>query len=225
MELIFKNKTIIIKNIFWGVLNYKIWKRILDFLFAFFLIILLIPLFIIIGILIKISSKGSIIYIQKRIGKHNTSFSCYKFRTMDPESKYLLKEILIKNPIYKKQFSETRKIINDPRITKIGKFLRFSSLDELPQIFNVFKGDMSFIGPRPIIKSEIKKYGKEFEKVFSIKPGISGLWQVSGRNNLSYDKRVELDVHYSENISFLLDIKIFVKTIIIILFPFGRGAF
>ena len=206
-------------------MNYKIWKRILDFLFAFFLIILLIPLFIIIGILIKISSKGSIIYIQKRIGKHNTIFSCYKFRTMDPESKYLLKEILIKNPIYKKQFSEKRKIINDPRITKIGKFLRFSSLDELPQIFNVFKGDMSFIGPRPIIKSEIKKYGKEFEKVFSIKPGISGLWQVSGRNNLSYDKRVELDVHYSENISFLLDIKIFVKTIIVILFPFGRGAF
>ncbi len=206
-------------------MNYKILKRFLDFLFAFFLIILLIPLFIIIGILIKISSKGSIIYIQKRMGKHNTSFSCYKFRTMYPQSKYLLKELLIKNPNYKKQFSDTRKIINDPRITNIGKFLRFSSLDELPQIFNVFKGDMSFIGPRPIIKSEIKKYGQEFEKVFSIKPGISGLWQVSGRNNLSYDKRIELDIHYSENISFLLDIKIFIKTIIVILFPFGRGAF
>lgn len=159
------------------------------------------------------------------MGKHNTSFSCYKFRTMYPQSKYLLKELLIKNPNYKKQFSDTRKIINDPRITNIGKFLRFSSLDELPQIFNVFKGDMSFIGPRPIIKSEIKKYGQEFEKVFSIKPGISGLWQVSGRNNLSYDKRIELDIHYSENISFLLDIKIFIKTIIVILFPFGRGAF
>ncbi len=206
-------------------MNYKILKRFLDFLFAFFLIILLIPLFIIIGILIKFSSKGSIIYIQKRMGKHNTSFSCYKFRTMYPQSKYLLKELLIKNPNYKKQFSDTRKIINDPRITNIGKFLRFSSLDELPQIFNVFKGDMSFIGPRPIIKSEIKKYGQEFEKVFSIKPGISGLWQVSGRNNLSYDKRIELDIHYSENISFLLDIKIFIKTIIVILFPFGRGAF
>ena len=205
-------------------MNYKIIKRFLDFIFAFLLIILLIPLFLIIGILIKISSKGSIIYIQKRIGMNNTSFSCYKFRTMHPQSKYLLKKILVKNKDFKNQFSETRKIVNDPRITRFGKFLRFSSLDELPQIFNVFKGDMSFIGPRPIVKSEIKKYGKEFGKVFSIKPGISGLWQVSGRNNLSYDKRVELDINYSENINFLLDIKIFIKTIVVILFPFGKGA-
>ena len=205
-------------------MNYKIIKRFLDFIFAFLLIILLIPLFLIIGILIKISSKGSIIYIQKRIGKNNTSFSCYKFRTMHPQSKYLLKKILVKNKDFKNQFSETRKIVNDPRITRFGKFLRFSSLDELPQIFNVLIGDMSFIGPRPIVKSEIKKYGKEFGKVFSIKPGISGLWQVSGRNNLSYDKRVELDINYSENINFLLDIKIFIKTIIVILFPFGKGA-
>ena len=205
-------------------MNYKIIKRFLDFIFAFLLIILLIPLFLIIGILIKISSKGSIIYIQKRIGKNNTSFSCYKFRTMHPQSKYLLKKILIKNKDFKNQFSETRKIVNDPRITRFGKFLRFSSLDELPQIFNVLIGDMSFIGPRPIVKSEIKKYGKEFGKVFSIKPGISGLWQVSGRNNLSYDKRVELDINYSENINFLLDIKIFIRTIVVILFPFGKGA-
>ena len=206
-------------------MNYKIIKRFLDFIFAFLLIILFIPLFLIIGILIKISSKGSIIYIQKRIGMNNTSFSCYKFRTMHPQSKYLLKKILVKNKDFKNQFSETRKIVNDPRITRFGKFLRFSSLDELPQIFNVLIGDMSFIGPRPIVKSEIKKYGKEFGKVFSIKPGISGLWQVSGRNNVSYDKRVKLDINYSENINFLLDIKIFIKTIIIILFPFGRGAF
>ena len=205
-------------------MNYKIIKRFLDFIFAFLLIILLIPLFLIIGILIKISSKGSIIYIQKRIGKNNTSFSCYKFRTMHPQSKYLLKKILVKNKDFKNQFSETRKIVNDPRITRFGKFLRFSSLDELPQIFNVLIGDMSFIGPRPIVKSEIKKYGKEFGKVFSIKPGISGLWQVSGRNNLSYDRRVELDINYSENINFLLDIKIFIKTIVVILFPFGKGA-
>ena len=221
--MIFKNKTIIIEQYFFTILNYKIIKRFLDFIFAFLLIILLIPLFLIIGILIKISSKGSIIYIQKRIGKNNTSFSCYKFRTMHPQSKYLLKKILIKNKDFKNQFSETRKIKNDPRITRIGKFLRFSSLDELPQIFNVLIGDMSFIGPRPIVKSEIKKYGKEFGKVFSIKPGISGLWQVSGRNNLSYDKRVELDINYSENINFLLDIKIFIRTIVVILFPFGKG--
>jgi len=206
-------------------LDYKIIKRILDFVFSFLLITFLIPLFLLIGIIIKINSKGPILYTQKRIGKNNITFYCYKFRTMHHESKYLLKEILIKNPNFKSEFAETRKIINDPRITKIGKFLRFSSLDELPQIFNVLKGDMSLIGPRPIVKSEIKKYGIYFKKVFSIKPGISGLWQVSGRNKLSYSKRVELDIFYSENISFLLDIKIFIRTIFIILFPNGKGAF
>ena len=189
------------------------------------LIILFIPLFLIIGIIIKIDSKGDVFYIQKRIGKKNKTFSCYKFRTMRPEAKYLLKKMFDKNPNFKNEFTETRKLINDPRITNIGKFLRFTSLDELPQIINVLKGNMSFIGPRPIIKSEIKKYGNDFEQVFSIKPGISGLWQVSGRNNLSYKKRVELDVFYSKNISFLLDIKIFIKTLIVIIFPFGKGAF
>ena len=206
-------------------MDYKIFKRFCDFVFSLFLTIFLIPFFLIIGIIIKIDSKGAIFYIQKRIGKNNKTFSCYKFRTMKPEAKYLLKKILIKNPNFKDEFIKTRKIINDPRITNIGKFLRFSSLDELPQIINVLKGEMSFIGPRPIVKSEIKKYGNDFEKAFLIKPGISGLWQVSGRNKLSYEKRVELDIFYSENISFLLDIKIFIKTLLIIIFPFGKGAY
>jgi len=206
-------------------LDYRVLKRILDFTFSSLLLFFFIPLFLIIAIIIKIDSKGDVFYIQKRIGKKNKTFSCYKFRTMQPEAKYLLKEILIKNPSFKNEFQKTRKLMNDPRITNIGKFLRFSSLDELPQIINVFKGDMSFIGPRPIVKSEIKKYGNDFEQVFSLKPGISGLWQVSGRNKLSYEKRVELDIFYSENISFLLDIKIFIKTIIVLIFPFGKGAF
>ena len=144
---------------------------------------------------------------------------------MYPESQYLLKKILITNPNLKNEFEKTRKMINDPRITPIGKFLRFSSLDELPQIFNVLIGDMSFIGPRPIVKSEIKKYGNDFEKAFSISPGISGLWQVSGRNNLSYKRRIELDIFYSKNINFILDIKIFIKTFKVILFPYGKGAY
>lgn len=206
-------------------MNYKIIKRFLDIVFSFLLIIFLIPLLFIIGIIIKLNSKGPILYTQKRIGKNNITFSCYKFRTMRPEANYLLKEILLNNPNFKSEFAETRKITNDPRITKFGKFLRFSSLDELPQIFNVLKGDMSLIGPRPIVKSEIKKYGNDFKKVFSIKPGISGLWQVSGRNKLSYNKRVELDLFYSKNISFRLDIKIFLKTLLVILFPYGKGAF
>ena len=206
-------------------MKYKALKRCLDFFFSFFLIIFLIPLFLIIGIIIKLNSKGNIFYGQKRIGKNNRVFTCYKFRTMHPQAKYLLKEILLKNTDLKNEFAETRKIINDPRITKVGKFLRFTSLDEIPQIFNVLKGDMSFIGPRPIVKSEIKKYGKYFQQVFSIKPGISGLWQVSGRNKLPYKKRIELDLNYSKNISFWLDMKIIIKTLIVILFPFNRGAY
>jgi len=205
--------------------NYINFKRFIDFVFSFLLIILLFPLFLIIGILIKLNSKGSIIYIQRRIGKNNTPFSCYKFRTMKSESKYILKKLLIQNPHFKNEFEKKRKLINDPRITNIGKFLRFTSLDELPQIYNVLIGDMSFIGPRPIVKSEIKKYGKDFKKAFSMKPGISGLWQVSGRNNLSYIKRVNLDIFYARNINFLLDLKIFIKTVIVILTPFNRGAF
>ena len=206
-------------------MNYIVLKRFMDFIFSFLLIILLFPLFLIIGILIKLNSKGSIIYIQKRIGKHNTSFSCYKFRTMKPKAKFILKELLVQNKDIKNEFENTRKLVNDPRITEIGKFLRFTSLDELPQIFNVLKGDMSFIGPRPIVKSEIKKYGKDFKKAFSIKPGISGLWQVSGRNNLSYSKRVDLDIFYAKHINFFLDLKIFIKTLIVILIPFNNGAF
>ena len=206
-------------------MNYIILKRLIDFIFSIFLIILLIPLFLIIGILIKLNSEGSIIYVQKRIGRNNNPFACYKFRTMQPQAKYILKKILFQNPEFKNEFENTRKLINDPRITNIGKFLRFTSLDELPQIFNVFKGDMSFIGPRPIIKSEIKKYGKNFQKAFSVKPGISGLWQVSGRNKLPYTKRVELDIFYAKNINLILDFKIFMKTLILILFPFNRGAF
>ena len=204
---------------------YEFLKRFVDLVFSFFLIIFLIPLFLIVGIVIKLNSKGTIFYSQKRIGKKNKTFACYKFRTMHPQAKYLLKKILLQNASFRNEFENTRKITNDPRITNIGKFLRFTSLDELPQIFNVLKGDMSFIGPRPIVKSEIKKYGKKFEQAFSIKPGISGLWQVSGRNKLSYKKRVELDTFYSENMNLLLDIKIFIKTIIVILFPFGKGAY
>ena len=223
--MIFSYKNNYHLNIILRILNYIILKRFIDFIFSIILIIVLIPLFLIIGLLIKLNSKGSVIYIQRRIGKNNTSFSCYKFRTMKTQSKYILKEILIQNPDFKNEFEKTRKLINDPRITDVGKFLRLTSLDELPQIFNVFKGDMSFIGPRPIVKSEIKKYGKNFKKAFSIKPGISGMWQVSGRNKLSYRQRVKLDVFYAKNISFLLDFKIFMKTLIVILLPFNRGAF
>ena len=128
-----------------------------------------------------------------------------------------------KYPYEKKFWEENQKLKNDPRITKVGYFLREFSLDELPQIFNVLKGDMSFIGPRPIVDSEKYKYGNDFSYYKKVKPGISGLWQVSGRNDISYSKRIELDCLYTKNISFLLDLKIFFKTFYVILMK--KGAY
>ena len=205
-------------------LNYKFFKRLCDFTFACFLIILFIPIFLLIAFLIKASSRGPILFIQRRIGKNKKEFSCYKFRTMHPEADFMLKEILKNNLDIKKEFESSQKILNDPRITPIGKYLRYTSLDEIPQILNILKGEMSFIGPRPIIQEEIIRYANTFEKAFSVLPGMSGLWQVSGRNKLSYKRRIQLDLIYAKNINFLLDINIFFRTVGVILIPFDRGA-
>ncbi len=205
--------------------NYKFFKRFCDFTLASLLVILFIPIFFIIAFLIKASSRGPILFIQSRIGKNKKRFSCYKFRTMHPEADFMLKEILKNNLDLKKEFESNQKILNDPRITTLGKYLRHTSLDEIPQILNILKGEMSFIGPRPIIKEEIIRYENSFEKAFSVLPGMSGLWQVSGRNKLSYKRRIQLDLIYAKNINFLLDLNIFFRTIGVILLPFDRGAF
>lgn len=205
--------------------NYSFFKRISDIVLALILIIILIPIFLLIVFLIKLSSKGNIIYLQRRVGKNNKLFSCYKFRTMHTNSDFMLKEMLLKNPAIKNEFESYQKISKDPRITQIGKFLRFTSLDELPQVINVLKGEMSFIGPRPILKEEINKYGLHFKEAFSVLPGISGLWQVNGRNKLTYEKRVAIDIFYSRNRNFYMDIGIVIKTIYVLFLPFGRGAY
>jgi len=204
---------------------YKINKNLFDLLFSFLFLIVCLPLFIIISLLIKLSSRGPIFFLQKRIGKNNIPFKCIKFRTMHPEAKDILENLLVKDNKLKIEFEKTHKIKNDPRITTIGKILRKTSLDELPQFINVLKNEMSIVGPRPIVKQEKKKYGKNLKKVLSIKPGITGLWQVSGRNNLTYKKRVALDINYVENYNFLLDIKILIRTFGVILFPLDRGAY
>tara|TARA_B100000212_G_scaffold335273_1_gene307015 strand:+ start:21 stop:455 length:435 start_codon:yes stop_codon:yes gene_type:complete len=144
---------------------------------------------------------------------------------MYPEAKDILQNLLKKDNKIKREFEETHKIKNDPRITKIGKLLRKTSLDELPQFINVLRNEMSIVGPRPIVKAEKKKYGKNFKKVLTIKPGITGLWQVSGRNNLSYKKRVNLDLNYVKNYNLLMDIRILIRTFGVILFPLDRGAY
>ena len=204
---------------------YKVFKNLLDFLFSIFFLIATLPFFIIISILIKLSSRGPIFFLQARIGKNNLPFKCIKFRTMHPEANDILKNLMRKDEKLKMEFEQNHKIKNDPRITTIGKFLRKTSLDELPQFINVLKNEMSIVGPRPIVNKEKKKYGKNFKKVLSVKPGITGLWQVSGRNNLTYKTRIKLDLNYVENYNFLMDIRILIRTIGVILFPLDRGAY
>jgi len=204
---------------------YKLIKNLFDLLFSFSFLIALLPLFLFISLLVKLSSRGPIFFLQKRIGKNNITFKCIKFRTMYPEAKDILENLLMKDSLLKKEFEETHKIKNDPRITTIGKLLRKTSLDELPQFINVLKGEMSIVGPRPIVKEEKKKYGKNLKKVLSIKPGITGLWQVSGRNNLTYKRRVMLDLNYVENYNLIMDLRILLRTFGVVLFPLDRGAY
>ncbi len=204
---------------------YRLFKKFFDLLFALLFLILSLPLFLIISFFIKLSSRGPIFYLQERIGKNNIPFRCIKFRTMYPEGKDILENILKNDNNLKKEFEETHKLKKDPRVTTIGKLLRKSSLDELPQFINVLRGEMSIVGPRPIVKDEKKKYGKKIKKVLSIKPGITGLWQVSGRNNLTYKKRVMLDLNYVRNYNLLMDIRILIRTFGVILFPLDRGAY
>ncbi len=204
---------------------YPLIKLVFDLVFASIVLIAGLPLFLIIALLIKSSSKGPIFFSQERIGKNNIPFRCLKFRTMHPKAEDILENLIMENNLLKKEFEETHKLKNDPRITYIGKFLRKTSLDEIPQFINVLRMEMSIVGPRPIVKEEIKKYGSSITNVLSIKPGITGLWQVSGRNNLSYKRRVLLDCEYIKNINFLLDIRIILKTFSVIFFPRDRGAY
>ena len=216
-----KKKSIKIRNLNF----YKSFKNLLDFLFSIFFLIASLPFFLLISLLIKLSSRGPIFFLQERIGKNNIPFKCIKFRTMHPEANNILENLMKKDEKLKMEFEQTHKIKNDPRITTIGKLLRKTSLDELPQFINVLKNEMSIVGPRPIVNKEKKKYGKNLKKVLSVRPGITGLWQVSGRNNLTYKTRVKLDLNYAENYNFLMDIRILIRTIGVILFPLDRGAY
>ena len=200
-------------------------KRIGDIVFSLIVLTLGSPIFISIAILVKLSSPGSVFYIQKRVGRNYREFGCIKFRTMYKDADDLLPNLLEKYPLMRTEFENDFKLRQDPRITKLGRFLRRSSLDELPQFFNVLKGEMSVVGPRPIVSNEIIKYSLFMEEVISVRPGLTGLWQVSGRNNLSYKKRVELDLFYARNRNFLLDLEIIILTLGVLLFPMDRGAF
>lgn len=192
--------------------NYELYKRVFDLCFAILLLPFLIPLMALIAILIKFDSRGPVFFAHRRIGKDGISFHCYKFRTMVQNADQLLSKVL-QNEEAQEEWKKDFKLREDPRITRIGKFLRRSSLDELPQIFNVFLGNMSFVGPRPIVAAEVKRYGKDFIYYTAVKPGITGLWQVSGRNDTDYKMRIALDREYSSVQSVKEDIKIIIKTI------------
>ncbi len=200
-------------------------KRIGDVIFSLLVLTIGSPIFILIGILVKLSSPGSIFYVQKRIGRNYREFGCIKFRTMYKDADELLPNLLEKYPLMRKEFEKDFKLRKDPRITKLGRFLRRSSLDELPQFLNVLKGEMSVVGPRPIVSNEINKYSLFMEEVISVRPGLTGLWQVSGRNNLSYKKRVKLDLAYARNRNFILDLEIIILTLGVLIFPMDRGAY
>jgi undecaprenyl-phosphate galactose phosphotransferase len=173
------------------------------------------PIFLLIAFLIILTSPGKIIYSHERIGRGGKPFCCYKFRTMYIDADRRLKEILNSDPLLRKEWEQNYKLKNDPRITFFGAFLRKTSLDELPQFWNVLKGDLSVVGPRPVVKDEIEKfYHVKAYKILSIRPGLTGVWQVSGRSDISsYEKRVEMDEYYVDNQSFLMDLKLICKTL------------
>ena len=189
--------------------NYVHIKRILDIVMSIIGVILLSPVFLIIAIMIKATSRGPVFFAHIRVGKNGKKFKMYKFRTMYENAREMIKNF---TPEQKKEWEENFKLQDDPRITKIGKFLRKTSLDELPQIFNILRGDLSIVGPRPVVVKELRKYGKDKDKFLSVTPGLTGYWQVNGRSETTYDERIQLELYYVDHMSFWLDVKIFFKT-------------
>lgn len=200
-------------------------KRAGDIVFSLAVLSLGSPVFLAIGLLVKLSSRGPIFYVQQRVGRDHRSFGCIKFRTMRRDADKVLSSVLASSPDLQEEFRNDFKLRNDPRITRLGRLLRRSSLDELPQFLNVLRGEMSLVGPRPIVQQEVERYGDHMEEVLAVRPGLTGLWQVSGRNNLSYEERVALDLRYARHRNVLMDLRIIVKTVAVILDPRDRGAY
>jgi lipopolysaccharide/colanic/teichoic acid biosynthesis glycosyltransferase len=191
---------------------YHFSKRIFDVVFASLAIIVLSPL--IIGIVIcAYVSSGAPLFKHRRVGKDGRFFNCIKFRTMVPDADRVLQNLLSTNRDAKEEWLRDHKLRNDPRVTRLGRFLRRTSLDELPQLWNVLRGEMSLVGPRPVVPDELRRYGNKVGTFLSATPGITGLWQVSGRNDTDYRRRVALDVCYVRSRSLLLDVYILIKTL------------
>ena len=190
-------------------LLYYLLKRLTDIVLSALGIILLLPLFLIVAICIKLEDRGKVLHFREIIGYHGRRFYALKFRTMIPNAD----EYLAKHPALMRKYQANMKLAHDPRITRFGKFLRKTSIDELPQLFNVLVGQMTLVGPRIIHPSELPRYGEWAQKRLSVRPGITGLWQISGRQHISYDERVRLDMQYIDNRSLIIDLAILLKTL------------
>jgi len=198
-------------------------KRIMDILFVLIGGIIILPFLVFIALLIKITSPGPVLYKHKRLGINGNPFYAYKFRTMKKNAEQLLKELLESDPSIREEWEKNHKLKNDPRITGVGRVLRHFSLDEFPQLINILLGEMSLVGPRPIVYDEKEKYGDDFDRIFSIKPGLTGLWQVSGRSDTNYQERISYDTYYLQSWSVWLDLWIILKTFDTVIF--GKGAY
>lgn len=189
---------------------YRFVKRCFDVLNSILAIMFFLPLLMVIAILVKLDYKGRVIFVHQRLGLNGKIIKVYKFRTMVTNAQQILNDMPEK---MRREFEENFKFANDLRVTKLGKFLRESSLDELPQLMNIIKGEMSIVGPRPIVIREKIKYGKYYNKLLTVKPGLTGNWQVSGRSDTTYEERVQLDMDYIDSRSFFRDIIIILKTV------------
>lgn len=206
---------------------YEMGKRGFDILFSLCALVFGFPLFILIALLIKLTSKGPVFYCSMRLGKRGKLFNFWKFRTMYTNADLKLRQLLEENPLLHEEWKQYFKLKKDPRLTRIGRFLRKTSLDEFPQFWNVLAGDLSVVGPRPYLPhetDEIKKFIKEdIAKLLSVRPGLTGIWQTSGRSQLPFKQRVLLDLNYVSQRSFFFDLRLIAKTIPMMFFP--RGAF
>lgn len=198
-------------------------KRAIDIAIILLTLPLVIPISFVIALIIKATSPGPVLYGHSRIGQNRRPFKCWKFRSMRKDADKMLDEILASSAEMREQWEKERKFLNDPRITPFGAFLRKTSLDELPQLWNIFIGEMSFVGPRPVTESELDRYGDDTDYILSVTPGLSGMWQTSGRSDTEYEERITLDTYYIQNWSVWLDIWILIKTVWVVLC--GHGAY
>jgi len=195
----------------------------MNMVLAFMALVLLAPVMIAVALAVFLEDGGPVVFAHRRIGRGGRYFSCFKFRSMAIDAEHRLAELLAQDPLARTEWEEDHKLRNDPRVTGLGAFLRKTSLDELPQLFNVLRGEMSLVGPRPIVDAEIAKYGRRFANYCAVKPGITGLWQVSGRNDTTYRARVAMDCVYARQRNVVMDGMIIAATVPAVLMR--RGSY